>query len=172
MIIKDHGAFEASMHRVKRSNQWPSVRKAHLKREPNCVACPTDLKPSLWRRMVGLGHPVEVHHIIPFHIVKILGRPELELDARNLVTLCRYKKYEHHLLLGHLENYGSYCMPVRRFVASMFRGMTKEQIIADSRWQLLLDGRPKAIDKMTSDEIVKLSEHIDEIMPKVKVSIL
>jgi hypothetical protein len=29
-----------------------------------------------------------VHHIFPFHYCIALGRPDLELDDRNLITLC------------------------------------------------------------------------------------
>lgn len=169
MKIDDHGGFEASLHNIKRSSMWPATRKAHLKREPKCIACPVDIQPPLWRRMLFLGHAVEVHHIIPFHICVILGRRDLETDSRNLVTLCRDKRYQHHLLLGHLENYGSYCLPVRRFVASMFRGMTEQQILDDSRWQTLLKSRPKAIQMMDSQELSTLAEHLDELMPKVRV---
>jgi hypothetical protein len=31
---------------------------------------------------------VQVHHIFPFHDCVALGRPDLELDERNLITLC------------------------------------------------------------------------------------
>jgi len=31
---------------------------------------------------------LQVHHIFPFHYCIALGRPDLELDDRNLITLC------------------------------------------------------------------------------------
>lgn len=169
MTIKDHGAYEAALHKIHRGSTWKLVRKFHLKRQPRCVACPSDLKPPMWRRMLFLGHEVDVHHIIPFHICVIVNRRDLETDSRNLVTLCNTKHYRHHELLGHLGNYGSYCLAVKRFVASMFRGMSAQQIETDGRWQTLRDNRPKAIDKMDSDEIVKLATHIDMLMPRIKV---
>ena len=73
----------------KRSSDWPSVRQAHLKENPTCAAC-------------GGESGVEVHHIKPFHLA-----PELELDPKNLVSLCESKKYgvNCHLFFGHLGNY-------------------------------------------------------------------
>ena len=55
---------------VPRSPKWPAVRAAHLKANPTCAAC-------------GGKDALEVHHIQPFHL-----RPELELDPRNLLTVC------------------------------------------------------------------------------------
>lgn len=62
-----------------RSDEWPKVRLAHLRKNPYCEACGTVLE-------------LNVHHIKPFHT-----NPELELDPRNLITLCR----EHHFFVGH-----------------------------------------------------------------------
>lgn len=74
---------------AKRSKNWRKVRQKHLKKEPKCQVC-------------GLSKKLEVHHIIPFHVA-----PHLELEPRNLVTLCENKKYgiNCHLLIGHLGNY-------------------------------------------------------------------
>lgn len=78
----------------KRSPYWRHVRKTHLKKPGNefYVVCGSAVK-------------LEVHHIIPFHVA-----PELELDPRNLATVCRRKKYgiHCHLLIGHLGNYKRY----------------------------------------------------------------
>ncbi len=74
---------------ARRSRKWRGVRAEHLRDQPECQVC-------------GLSSRVEVHHIIPFHVA-----PHLELDPRNLVTLCENKKYgiNCHLLIGHLGNY-------------------------------------------------------------------
>ena len=73
----------------KRSSEWASARKEHLRISPYCAVC-------------GSSKKVRVHHIIPFHIA-----PYLELDPTNLVTLCENKKYgiNCHLLIGHLGNF-------------------------------------------------------------------
>lgn len=73
----------------KRSKDWRSVRSQHLEAHPQCEIC-------------GGTSKVEVHHIIPFHI-----DDTLELDPKNLITLCERKKFgiNCHLLVGHLGNY-------------------------------------------------------------------
>ena len=75
----------------KRSGEWPSVRKAHLEKSPDCVVC-------------GGKQKIEVHHIQPFHL-----NPSLELDPLNLITLCEAKKngVNCHLLFGHIGNFNS-----------------------------------------------------------------
>ena len=77
---------------AKRSNQWPTARKAHLELYPACAVC-------------GGSVDIQVHHIRPFHL-----HPELELDPGNLVTLCESKKagVNCHLWFGHLGNFKSY----------------------------------------------------------------
>ena len=75
----------------KRSPQWQTTRKKHLKNQPKCAAC-------------GGYKKLEVHHIKPFN-----ENPELELDLDNLITLCESKSNGVicHLLFGHLGNYKS-----------------------------------------------------------------
>ena len=76
---------------LKRSGQWPTIRKKFLKKNSSCELCLGKTK-------------LQVHHIIPFNI-----RPDLELVEENLITLCTRKKYgvNCHLLVGHLGNYRS-----------------------------------------------------------------
>ena len=80
---------EHIIKRVKRSKYWPKVRKAHLKKHPYCAAC-------------GRKKKLEVHHIIPFK-----KAPELELDQKNLITLCSHAT-ECHLSIGHLGDFKAY----------------------------------------------------------------
>lgn len=79
-----------------RSNEWPKARKTHLSIEPNCTLC-------------GGNSKIEVHHIRPFHL-----HPELELDPKNLVTLCEADTdgVNCHLLFGHLGNFKSFNVDV------------------------------------------------------------
>ncbi len=74
---------------LKRSNQWPKVRKNFLAKNQLCAVC-------------GGKKKLEVHHIQPFH-----QSPELELEESNLITLCEDWSYgvNCHLLIGHLGNY-------------------------------------------------------------------
>jgi hypothetical protein len=66
-----------------RSPAWDDVRDKHLKDHPECVACRTNKK-------------LQVHHIRPFHL-----HPELELDPKNLITLCMEGDNDCHLKIGH-----------------------------------------------------------------------
>lgn len=76
---------------AKRSGKWPTIRKAHLKKNPTCAVCNGNKK-------------LEVHHIRPFHT-----HPELELQPSNLITLCENMKdgANCHLLIGHLGSFKS-----------------------------------------------------------------
>lgn len=71
---------------AKRAPGWERVRKAHLFIYPRCSVC-------------GGTKNLEVHHIIPFYI-----NPDFELNALNLITLCR----PHHFTFGHFENWLAY----------------------------------------------------------------
>jgi 5-methylcytosine-specific restriction endonuclease McrA len=73
-----------------RSRLWSRMRSQFLKLSPKCTACDSD-------------RGLEVHHIRPFHL-----HPELELEASNLVTLCKYC----HLVIGHLRDYTYYNLSV------------------------------------------------------------
>jgi hypothetical protein len=64
-----------------RSSKWPSLRRRYLALHPHCAAC-------------GSSEQVEPHHIRPFHL-----RPDKELDADNLISLC--EKHGCHLAFGH-----------------------------------------------------------------------
>lgn len=75
---------------VPRSHLWPHIRLIHLRSQSYCKAC-------------GGTSDLEVHHIQPFHI-----HPELELDQKNLITLCEAVPRECHLHIGHLGNWKNF----------------------------------------------------------------
>lgn len=79
--------FSQEIRYAERSKGWPALRKKHLSRQPYCQACGSYIKP-------------EVHHIVPVHLDQ-----SLELDPKNLITLCN--KYC-HFIVGHLMNYKSW----------------------------------------------------------------
>ena len=70
-----------------RSLKWQSVRKEHLKKEPECRAC-------------GKTKNLEVQHIVPVHM-----DPDRELDPSNLITLC---SEQCHIMFGHLMDFKSW----------------------------------------------------------------
>ena len=141
----DHGQAEAQRHGMARSPHWPAVEKAHLKRQPTCVAC-------------AHAHtgPVQVHHIFPFHYAIALGRPDLELDDRNLITLCETEAgspaQNHHILIGHLTNFQWANLDVEQDARETFHGLTAEQIKADPRFAAKTGKRLKPLDQMTADD--------------------
>ena len=168
-MATDQGALAAQPHGVARSSQWNTVRKKHLKANPYCAACKP---PSGWKKLLHAGktliglRPVQVHHIIPFHICTAMGRPELELDNRNLITLCESGE-NHHVLLGHLGDFQSYDIDIILHAVRTFHGRTKDQIKEDPHWQKLSHERPKDLDKLAAEERFHLIQLIDTMYPRV-----
>jgi len=121
---RDHGARIAHRLGLERSPEWPRVEQEHLLREPICVACGYK------------GKWLQVHHIKPFHL-----HPQLELDPGNLITLCQARGRKHHLLLGHLGDWGSYNEHVRGDARHFYRKKAAH-IRADSGWQKKMMQRP------------------------------
>jgi 5-methylcytosine-specific restriction protein A len=81
-----------------RSSHWPTVRAAHLVEHPKCESCGCDDKKLL-----------EVHHIRPYHV-----EPALELEPKNLITLCESPSHNCHLIFGHFLNWRSWNTTVNR----------------------------------------------------------
>jgi len=75
---------------LKRSPQWPTVRKKHLEKNPMCAVC-------------GVTKDVQVHHKKPFHL-----NPALELDQTNLISLCDENSHDCHIIFGHLSDWSSF----------------------------------------------------------------
>lgn len=83
---------------MKRSDKWPEVRNEYIRKHPKCAVCDSTKK-------------VEAHHVIPFHI-----DPSLELDPKNLISLCRSKRlgFNCHWLFGHLNDWKNQNIDVRK----------------------------------------------------------
>lgn len=133
----DHGALVAARYRIARSPHWRAVAKAHLAKHPRCAACGPHA------RRVKL----QVHHIFPFHWCVRLGRPDLELDERNLITLCSGGD-NHHLLLGHLDDYESADLSVRWHATQTFHGFTRRELHTSARWLELRAARFSSLGSM------------------------
>jgi 5-methylcytosine-specific restriction enzyme A len=74
-----------------RSPEWRRVEKQHLAKEPECQWCGAKVK-------------VQVHHIAPFHLA-----PGLELEPRNLITLCEEGgDLNCHFIHGHNKDWHSF----------------------------------------------------------------
>jgi len=89
--------------KLARSPKWPEVARAYIAAHPKCAAC-------------AETQQLNVHHIYPFHYVVLCGRPDLELDFRNLVALCHGEEREYHLLLGHLDDFESFNPDLGKFI--------------------------------------------------------
>lgn len=88
-----------------RSGKWARVRREHLAKEPECIAC-------------GRTEDIEVHHILPYH-----ERPELELDPANLASLCADPC---HLVHGHLLSFRDRYNPNVREDCARYRQRLEE----------------------------------------------
>lgn len=123
---RDHGLAIARKYGVEsRSPEWPAVAHAHLAKEPACRVCGHQ------------GQGLQVHHIKPFHLF-----PELELDPNNLITLCELRGRDHHLLIGHLDDWESYNPQVRTDV-NKYHKENAATIRANPSWQKEEENRPR-----------------------------
>jgi hypothetical protein len=161
IVAGDHGARAAAAFGLARSPHWHDVAKAHLARQPHCVCCKADD-----RRTVH----VQVHHIFPFHYCVALGRPDLELDDRNLVTLCSadhdHPGENHHLWIGHVDNFQSSNLSVVGDAKTAFHGMNADDIRNDPRWHRRWSRRLKPLDEMTSEDREVFLRTINRRMPR------
>ena len=161
MAQVDHGALEAARFGISRSPEWPKVEKAHLQKQPVCQACKPGQAPH-----AGL----QVHHIFPFHYCIALGRPDLELDDRNLITLCEDEAGKpgenHHLLVGHLDDFQSSNLQVVKDAKQTFHGLSATQIRADARWKAEEAKRLKPLDKMTAADKATFTAEMNKTYPR------
>ncbi len=152
-VITDPGIIASG--EIPRSSEWPAVEQAHLRAHPTCAAC-------------GQGQPgqgLQVHHMLPFHFCVTLGRPELELDERNLMTLCDESINSHHLLLGHLGNFQSYNPNVKADVAGPLGQLGAAQIESNPDWQTEMHQRPPFLDRMNEQQIADFKALMDAWYP-------
>ncbi len=154
----DHGAVEGARHGIARSPDWPRVQRAHLQAQPQCAACGES------------GPGLQVHHIFPFHYCVALGRPDLELDQRNLITLCETEQGQsganHHLLIGHLDDFQSSNLDVEADAKDTFHGMDAAAIRADPRWKQKEADRLAPLDRMTDADKADFQARMNERFPR------
>jgi len=111
---------------------------------------------------------VQVHHIFPFHYCVALGRADLELDERNLITLCGKSHSgsgeNHHLWVGHLDNFQSSNLNVVHDAEKTFVAMAAGDIKKDKRWLRHWRMRLKPLEAMRNRERVALLEVMNRRM--------
>ena len=163
MSQPDPGAEAAHTSGFQRSPLWPAVQARHLAGHPDCAAC---ARP---------GAPVQVHHIFPFHFCIALGRPDLELDPRNLITLCQSKAGvqapDHHLLVGHLASFQSANLSVSQEADGLFHGLTAAQLEQDPGWRSRVQTRLAPLEQLTPAERTALRAAMDRRFPPLPGSI-
>ena len=145
----------AAAHGISRSPHWPAVEHAHLAKQPRCLCCGKDAAARV---------KLNVHHKYPFHYIVAVGRPDLELDERNLFTLCVDHEEEHHLLVGHLGNFESYNPDFEHFLA-LCRGLLASQIRSLPAWLHAVAKRPEPLALMNSQDRLTLRKRLDTLMP-------
>lgn len=107
---------------------------------------------------------VNVHHKYPYHFVVELGRPDLELDERNLFTMCVECDAEHHILIGHLDSFLSFNPNLEYFIA-LCRGLLASQIRSTKQWQDAVLARPKPLHLFSPLDKKALRQELDLRMP-------
>ena len=133
---------------IARSPEWDEVERTFRAAHPKCAACDETAA-------------VDVHHKFPFHYVVGCGRPDLELDPRNLVTLCTKPACQHHLLLGHLDDWESYNPAVKSFI-KRYAGKADADIRAAAAWKNAAAARPKHLNLMTAAEKADFKAMLDK----------
>ena len=153
-VATDHGAIVGAEHGQPRSPHWATVEHEFKKANPVCA-------------MGGRG-PVQVHHCFPFHYVKdpMIGRPDLELDERNLIGLTEGPNEaddgEYHLLIGHRGNFREGNLNVRQD-AKRFYGRSCASLKANPDYQAIVPMKP--LTAMSDDEKRALKAQINAELP-------
>ena len=132
-----------------RSTKWRELEQEFLRQHPQCEVC-------------GTTSELNVHHQIPFEYCIELGRPDLELNPANLITLCN--SAQHHILVGHLDSFESYNPDVLTDVKT-FANKTRSELMADVQFQDKVAKRPLPIHKMDQDSRSALLTYLNQRFP-------
>lgn len=149
----DHGAGPRSPH-------WETVKKEWFKEHGlNCDAC----DPSFYGK-VG----VQCHHRHAYHVCKLLGRPDGEVDKRNFRNLCETEKGKpapnHHLVLGHEDDFQVNNEDLDSDIAK-YKGQDGKAILQESIFAEKVKNRPKPFPQWTKEEKLAYRRMLDETMP-------
>ena len=151
----------ASQLGVQRSQEWDRVRTAHLKisGQNNCAVC-------------NETQILQVHHIVPFHLCHLVYRGDLELDERNLMTLCEVPTNNHHLLLGHLSDWEIYNKAGREGIIKAFHGQPPDSLTADQIeladvWKQWMASKPSRWLEMSTQDRLDLRSFLDTNLPYI-----
>jgi len=96
--------------------------------------------------------------------LQAINRLDLELDERNLITLCVEPDMQHHALVGHLNFYASFNPWLMQTVA-MCKGKSALQIFDMRDFQQMVNNRPKPVHQMNAKELEELKNLTQETFP-------
>ena len=154
----DNGALVAKEHGIARSPHWPTVEKEFKKKNPDCLYCGEES---------GKLYGIQVHHINAFHVVVGLGRPDLELDERNLVSLDETEAGrpapDHHIVAGHNGSFQKNNPHVLEDV-SLWKGKDKKFIESTQKWQEEASSQ-KPFSQWSLEEKKAYRKMLDEKLP-------
>jgi hypothetical protein len=108
----------------KRSPHWRKVREEFLLKNNHCAACGSKIR-------------LQVHHKLPFD-----DYPELELDPKNLITLCMSTQ-ECHLRIGHGGSFTKYSVNIDEYISQIL----KKEKTFEEIWKI---AKEKRLDKRIS----------------------
>jgi hypothetical protein len=155
-IKTDAGLVVAKAHGVnERSPLWDKIRKKHLKKNPACAIC-------------GEAKTVAVHHVLPFHYVVAFGRPDLELDPRNLITLCDsndgVKTEDHHLYVGHYGNFKLANLNILTDVEK-YKNTPSKLILEDKDYKEGKKNKLLPLEKMSEEDKTNFKALMEKLYP-------
>ena len=136
-----------------------SVEKAYKIKHPDCIYCGA-----------GSGQKVgiQIHHIHPFHQVVGVGRNDLELDPRNLTSLCETEKNkpapDHHIACGHLGSFQRNNEKVLEDVI-LYSGKDQHLIEGMVEWKTEESSAPKPFSAWTEQEKKDYRAKLDKELP-------
>jgi len=156
----DHGEVIAEVHGLKRSSKWRTVERTYKEAHPACACC---------GKTYPGGRGIQIHHRFPFHDCILAGRADLELDERNLISLCEDEKgvetNDCHFVVGHCCSFRSFNPTVEEDAAGPWHGLTKTQIEQLDEFIEKVRNRPKSYPGMTADEQTAFRNMLDQRMP-------
>ena len=156
----DHGQAVAIAHGAgPRSSHWPAVEKAFAQGHPNCEIC----NPSNYGKV-----KIQVHHRFAFHVCVLLGRADLEIDPRNLHSLCEDEQGEkaenHHLIVGHYLDFQVNNDNLLQDIID-FKGQSGITIRANIGFSIRVKNRPTPFPQWTLQMRLKYRAMLDEVFP-------
>jgi hypothetical protein len=98
--------------------------------------------------------------------VVLCGRPDLELDFRNLVTLCADPQREHHPLIGHLDDHERFDPQLEKFIRTYY-GLSQQQIRETSTWGKAHADKPHHLDQMSEEQKSAFKTMLDAKLPLI-----